>query len=677
MTEKREAKLVVSAQDNASRPLARIGQNLANLGRRAGLARLGQQFGNVRRALGGVAGAAGGAVRALGSLLGLSGGAGLAGLVMGLRNSAGELDKLAKIGRDLGMPVQELRQLGYISGMVGVDVGALHGALRNSARGFDQMRNGVGRLHGQLRNTNPELHRQLMAARDSREAFGLMLDAIRQTGTEAERIRLSEMFFGSAEMVRIATMSVEEMRDLRAEADRIIGQVTDDQANAVEAYNDAVGKLGEAFKGLSDAIAVDLLPALTPMASQFAEGVAANREFIALNVSETVQKIAAAVAAVDWAGFARGVGNAFTIMDRFAGMVGGWSNVVIGLTTVAMWPLGKAIAVVAFEMGKLAAVILANPIGIAATAIAGLALVIWRNWEDLGPRFAGLWSSLGDMAGGFVDIFKGLMTGDLVGAAQGVIRMFTGWKDAWLSVFDILGGIVRAFATEIDGIFGTDLVGGIDRMNAFFAGIPEVWGRAMSAVSAMLSAWWDRESVAFFGAITVASEKLAGLFDQLHGAWERALNSVKGALQAFVGWFDEVFIRPIMRGIDRITGAFDGVRNATSWFFGGAEPAAGAPEGRARGGPVSGGVPYEVGERGRELFIPEQDGTIVPNNLLRRIVDSGAVQRGGSGTIQGAAELNVRFDNAPQGIRASASSDGRLFRRIALDTGRRMKPAYG
>jgi hypothetical protein len=34
------------------------------------------------------------------------------------------------------------------------------------------------------------------------------------------------------------------------------------------------------------------------------------------------------------------------------------------------------------------------------------------------------------------------------------------------------------------------------------------------------------------------------------------------------------------------------------------------------GGPVEAGVPYTVGERGRELFVPEQDGTIIPNNRL-------------------------------------------------------------
>lgn len=42
-------------------------------------------------------------------------------------------------------------------------------------------------------------------------------------------------------------------------------------------------------------------------------------------------------------------------------------------------------------------------------------------------------------------------------------------------------------------------------------------------------------------------------------------------------------------------------------FFGG---------GKAAGGPVSAGTPYLVGERGRELFVPQQAGSIVPNSAL-------------------------------------------------------------
>jgi len=47
--------------------------------------------------------------------------------------------------------------------------------------------------------------------------------------------------------------------------------------------------------------------------------------------------------------------------------------------------------------------------------------------------------------------------------------------------------------------------------------------------------------------------------------------------------------------------------------------------GRARGGPVSGGRPYLVGERGPELFVPSESGTIVSNGQTQAMAGKGAV----------------------------------------------------
>ena len=44
--------------------------------------------------------------------------------------------------------------------------------------------------------------------------------------------------------------------------------------------------------------------------------------------------------------------------------------------------------------------------------------------------------------------------------------------------------------------------------------------------------------------------------------------------------------------------------------------------GRATGGPVAGGQPYMVGERGREIFVPSTSGRIIPNNNLGNMAGS-------------------------------------------------------
>jgi len=59
-----------------------------------------------------------------------------------------------------------------------------------------------------------------------------------------------------------------------------------------------------------------------------------------------------------------------------------------------------------------------------------------------------------------------------------------------------------------------------------------------------------------------------------------------------------------------LSGFFGGTGGATSY------PAPPVPQFRALGGSVSAGQAYTVGEHGRETFIPDTNGTIVPNDKM-------------------------------------------------------------
>jgi TP901 family phage tail tape measure protein len=78
--------------------------------------------------------------------------------------------------------------------------------------------------------------------------------------------------------------------------------------------------------------------------------------------------------------------------------------------------------------------------------------------------------------------------------------------------------------------------------------------------------------------------------------------------------------------------------------WGGGAP---APEGQATGGPVTAGVPYIVGERGQELFVPNVSGTIIPNHELGAYAGEAMGSAGGGaavqiGTVNVLNELDIR-----------------------------------
>ena len=107
-----------------------------------------------------------------------------------------------------------------------------------------------------------------------------------------------------------------------------------------------------------------------------------------------------------------------------------------------------------------------------------------------------------------------------------------------------------------------------------------------------------------FGTVLKAAFTVIGtLASTLITAFARVAGVINDVISAIKTLINLVKNNPLVQGISGVI----------SNIFGG---------GRAAGGSVSGGTSYLVGERGPELFTPNSNGTIVPNNRL-----------GGGGTI--------------------------------------------
>ena len=138
-----------------------------------------------------------------------------------------------------------------------------------------------------------------------------------------------------------------------------------------------------------------------------------------------------------------------------------------------------------------------------------------------------------------------------------------------------------------------------------------------NAAEGIGTAFADSFKAAVSGAMT-AQEALSSFFQSVA---DRFLDM---AAQIIAKWIEMTILNTALRlfpggglftGAGPVSGAaaFSGAGMGSKGFF--------LPEilplpGRAMGGPVSGGSPYMVGERGPELFVPGRSGTIVPNNAL-------------------------------------------------------------
>ena len=125
-----------------------------------------------------------------------------------------------------------------------------------------------------------------------------------------------------------------------------------------------------------------------------------------------------------------------------------------------------------------------------------------------------------------------------------------------------------------------------------FKAILALFIEAVDLAVKIIAKWADM--VAFISSI------LAPAFNMLKGA----LDSVANGIEWVISKFDAMK--------NAAVNAFNVAKNAVASIPGVSAIASIIP-GKAAGGPVMSGQPYVVGEKGPELFVPEGNGTIIPN----------------------------------------------------------------
>lgn len=248
----------------------------------------------------------------------------------------------------------------------------------------------------------------------------------------------------------------------------------------------------------------------------------------------------------------------------------------VGLTAAAQGA-GKAITWLGRAFLIAGRFMLANPIIAVIAAIAGLAYVIYQNWDGIVAYF----SEKIDAVRAAFD--EGLLNGVLellsefnpfvliMDAAEGLFTYLTGW-----TFEDVTASLSSAFD--------------IDLVDKGIQMIVSLWD-GMKAKMGEMTAWF--------------SEQVSGMLPD----WMR---SDMGPA-----------------GVD--VGNTGSSTTGEDFNFGGepSAPTGGEPH-KELGGGVRRGQTYMVGERGRELFTPDRDGWIIPNRKLAGAARGGA----GGGSVQ-------------------------------------------
>lgn len=191
---------------------------------------------------------------------------------------------------------------------------------------------------------------------------------------------------------------------------------------------------------------------------------------------------------------------------------------------------------------------------------------------------------------------------------------------------------------------------------------------AIAAAERVIAEWAILNTFSFFGGLLgLGGGAGVNLFDMLGLSGKANGGPVTEGTPYKVGERGEEIFVPQNNGFiipNSITKEIEGLTLNTSSF----DLDISELPGRANGGPVTDGRPYKVGERGIELFIPERNGYIIPNDALQSNSNYGIKNNDINRIVNSVQAMNVnisrnikKYNSSNIGVYGELASSGDIY----------------
>ena len=535
---------------------------------------------NVKRELGGLA------------KFGATAGAALAGgFIAAARKTLTEADKIAKRARSLQIGAKDLQTLSHAAAEAGIEFEKFSKIYQRVQQVQTEAHLGLTTYTDALDILGISSKQFGDSATTTKQALTLLSDAFRNAGGNAVKLGALNKLLGARITGLTGTMlaNIRAFFATQAQYERMGGYIEERLLPGAEEFNDTMTKLGTvAFAQFSNAV-LEALPRF---------------ESVEAFVTDMGMKVRGLT--TDFIDFAKELKNVGEELQRFvrdnAGML---SLLAVGIGAFKGFKLGKGVGPKGAGIGA--------GVGAVGTA-AGLGALFWDEIkasfldEDSYRRMRG---GMGDAGDATDALWQSLM--HLNETALESAKAVDGFDAALAGIREIPEGIQLAtqeamlgFARHARNALPFGRKPGEDFLQAFGL-VPR--GPAPEPAAPQphrLARWWEgmsdklKKDFASFGGMVRENLRTALLTGDLKPVGKAFLQSLQAAL-----------IDSLLEGLGRgLKAVLEG--GGFSAFLGGF----GFGGGRAAGGPVRGGVPYLVGERGMEMFVPQASGRIIPHGRL-------------------------------------------------------------
>lgn len=564
----------------------------------------------------------------------IAGAVGVAGLGLLIKRSLEATDRIGKLSSVLGFSVKELQTFKLASQIGGVELETFSKGVRRLVDNFGDFMDGTGEAKKTFEALGISVEEANKLSGDQFAILGLVADRLNLVTNSTDKLKFAIEIFGGrgAELINVLKGGSEQIEEFRKQSEQF-GALNEEQVKQVEDLNDSIVRLKTSFANITNQVVANLSPALTSLIDDFNESLSATDDG-GSRITEVSRTISLAIV--------RGVKSSLKALGE---LVAGFENTLLKIKL--------------FEK---------NPFFFFTKDI--------QNLEDLTKELE-IQKALLQKAkdeGGFVErdgltLLPAKFEEDVIRLENFIEELKQAGHtigspfEKSLLILDqveqkvITGGQALKELSEIgendvikisDSIIVTDQ--NVNTLNGSLEELHDQFRETfqLSTIEKFQIKLSDLRVKGFEFLIKtvdglaettskVFTDMLFGVKSLSVGIRELARNIVMQLVQGLIQIGLQVFVfDPLLKKIRKMADEEKKVNNELRQqiglrlilaLFGGGRASGGQVEGsRADGGYVQGSRPmggatgygkaYMVGERGAELFVPEQDGTIIPNDKL-------------------------------------------------------------
>jgi len=495
------------------------------------------------------------------ALLGAVGTAGFGALIKSSINAG---DELAKTADKLGVTTTALAGLRHAAELTGVSTGTMDMALQRFTRRAAEAAQGTGEAKGALQELGINAADLVKLPLD--QQMSVVANSMAGVEKQSDKVRLAMKLFDSEGVALVNTLGggSEALEKMTSEAEDLGITLSRTDTAQMEAANDALTRLKAVFTGLTNQLALAFAPIITFVADGFRQAALDSGDF-----GNIGQKVSIA------------------LVKSFGFVLNTVQTVQKGILRLEL---------IALKAKKSLQDVFEPSTGMTEYIKQEQKMTQALNKQEITRKEFTLWQ---------IDAQKRLANGTLV--ANAAVKK---GSDETQTAIDS----VTASLAKLDGQKpGDALVAQLTEFIVVSRKAAETNAKlkeAQKAASTEISNGFDQmgEAIGRF------ENKLPSLQENLDAITKSTFKGMSDGLMSIVKGtasvgdaFKKMAAQLIMQAIqlfviDKITGGFlSFVKGLT---------------GKAIGGPVQAGQPYMVGERGPEMFVPNQSGSIVPNNKM-------------------------------------------------------------